>query len=143
MENTFYTGDYLFANKLAKIERGSVVIIEGESRLDDSWLIKRIIGLPGETVTIENGYVYITPEDSIERYRLDEPYIKRQGVTKPSQNGNTTWKLGENEYFYLGDNRENSTDSRSNYGGCDESQIIGVVQNWSIKLAQIIRKVKR
>ncbi|MBQ9755979.1 MAG: signal peptidase I [Clostridia bacterium] len=145
MENTLYTGDYLIANRVKDIERGSIVIIKGENKTDDSWLIKRVIGLPGERVKIQGGYVYLSKDDGATWSKLNEPYLTKQGVTDTTQSdGKTEWIIGEEEYFYLGDNRENSSDSRYKYYDvCDREQIVGVVENWSLSVANFFRAFKR
>jgi signal peptidase I len=74
--------------------------------------IKRVIGLPGETIKIENGHVYV---DNLE---LDEPYI----AAPPEYNG--TWTVPEGQVFVLGDNRNNSSDSHS-WGPVPMENVVG------------------
>ncbi len=82
--------------------RSDVVIFDAPDG-DEYYYIKRIIGLPGETVTIKDGLVYINDSED----PLDEPYVK--GVP----NGDFgPYEVPENSYFVLGDNRDNSSDSR-------------------------------
>jgi signal peptidase I len=76
-------------------------------------LIKRVIGLPGEVVEIRNGEVFINDRP------LDEPYVMNQGrYSQPST------KIPENEYFVLGDNRNNSSDSH-NWGTLPRQRVVG------------------
>lgn len=116
MEPNFYTGQWVLVNKLAyKVgdpARGDVVVFNSPRPTGPPVLIKRIIGLPGETVKIESGKVYI--DDKL----LTESYIS---VTT---SGNDTWTLGENQYFVMGDNRPASSDSRS-WGLLERSRMIG------------------
>jgi len=115
----FENGQYLivdeFSYHLRTPERGEVVVFK-YPRDNSKFFIKRIIGLPGETVTIEDQIVSITEGDKTTI--LDEPYI--QGKTFK----NTALDLKEEEYFVLGDNREASSDSRS-WGAVREELIVG------------------
>ena len=106
MENNIMTGDRLFGYRLAyvneEVERGDIVIFKFPD--DESQLfIKRVIGLPNETVTIIDGKVYI--DDNKEP--LYEPYLAQEmvGTFGP-------YEVPENCYFMLGDNRNYSRDSR-------------------------------
>ena len=106
MENNIMTGDRLFGYRLAyvneEVERGDIVIFKFPD--DESQLfIKRVIGLPNETVTIIDGKVYI--DDNTEP--LNEPYLAQEmvGTFGP-------YEVPENCYFMLGDNRNYSRDSR-------------------------------
>ncbi|XME02847.1 signal peptidase I [Lachnospiraceae bacterium C1.1] len=104
METTIMTGDRVIGNRLAysfsEPERGDIIIFkfpDDESKL----YIKRLIGLPGETVEIKEGKVFVDGE------ALDEPYLT---VTTEGTFGPYT--VPEGHYFMLGDNRNNSADSR-------------------------------
>lgn len=106
MENTIMTGDRIFGNRLAYVlgdpQRFDIVIFrypDDESQL----FIKRIIGLPGETVEITDGKVYIDGSET----PLDDSF------TPETPTGNYgPYTVPENCYFMLGDNRNNSKDSR-------------------------------
>ena len=112
MQPNFYTGQRLLVNKaiykFSDPQRGDVIILRSPNG-DNSDFIKRIIGLPGETVEIISEKVSIRTEDG-EVFPLDEPYI-----TKQSPKAFRSDKIPENEYFVLGDNRNNSDDSRSGW----------------------------
>ena len=97
MEPTLMTGDYVISTKPNRkhIKRYDIIIFKGE---DDKYLIKRVIGLPGETIKIKDGNVYADGK------KLDSSFT--QGKTK----GDEEYKC--DGYFVMGDNRENSLDSR-------------------------------
>ncbi len=106
METTIMTGDRIFGNRLAyknhTPERGDIVIFrfpDDETQL----FIKRVIGLPGETVEIKDGKVYINDSKT----PLDEPYVKVHAL---GDYGPVT--VPEGGYFMMGDNRNQSADSR-------------------------------
>jgi len=120
MEPNFENGDYLIIDELSyrlrEPQRGEVVVFNYP--LDPSQrYIKRIIGLPGETVMIEEGRIYIN-EDI-----LDESEYLASSVYTLSQNGKET-VLSENEYYVLGDHRSASSDSRR-WGVLDKEDLIG------------------
>lgn len=100
--------------------RGDVVIIT-DARGDR--LIKRIVGLPGESVTLLLGFVYINDQ------RLEEPYLPELTYTfllNTRESRRAAWKLADDEYFVLGDNRLQSVDSR-NFGPVERARIRRVV----------------
>jgi len=123
MQPTFYDGDYLLVDEASynfrDPERGEVIVFKypGDHR---SYYIKRIIGLPGERVTVENGRVVVhnTNGDKV----LNEPYIAQQDFS-----GKYETKLQDNQYFMMGDNRNYSYDSRM-WGPLDRSDIAGIVR---------------
>ncbi len=116
MQPTLYAGDFVIVNKMAyKIGdagRGDVIIFHYPPDPNREPYIKRVIGLPGETVRVANGKVFInnTP--------LDEPYIS----APPSYNGE--WRVPESGLFVLGDNRNSSSDSHS-WGIVPLTNVIG------------------
>jgi signal peptidase I len=109
MYPTFHNGEYLIVNELAKYqgtyERGDVVILRYPND-PSKYFIKRVIGLPGETVTIQNGVVSITSETQKTPLVLDEPYVQN-----PKQDSSSR-TLDKDEFFVMGDNRAQSSDSR-------------------------------
>jgi signal peptidase I len=121
MDPTFATNDYLIVDKVSyrlhNPERGDVVIFRFPND-PHFFFIKRIIGLPGETVTLMGGNVSITPADGGDTFVLDEPYI-----TYPKYE-NASFTLSGDEYFAMGDNRYASSDSRS-WGPLPEEFIAG------------------
>jgi signal peptidase I len=109
MYPTFHNGEYLIVNELAKYQdnyhRGDVVILRYP--IDPSkYFIKRIVGLPGEIVTISSGVVTVTPPEGTAPVTLAEPYVKN-----PKED-NSSRTLTADEYFVMGDNRAQSSDSR-------------------------------
>lgn len=108
MENQLQIGDRLIGNRLAYCssdpERLDVVIFRYPVE-EEKTFIKRIIGMPGETVEIKDGKVYI---DNAEQ-PLDEPYLKEEWV---SANDGYIFHVPEDSYLMLGDNRNSSLDAR-------------------------------
>lgn len=139
----FENGEYLFINELSyhftEPARGEVVVFRYPDAsckvfVEDNKIIKtivqgpctsyikRVIGLPGETVIVNSGKVTIINDENPNGFTLTEDYIE-QGVTTL---GNVNMTLGEDEYFVLGDNREPnaSSDSRE-WGPLNRDYIIG------------------
>lgn len=92
---------------ISKIERFDIVIIYVPEK--NEYLVKRVIGLPGETVSYSNGQLYINGEQMDEPF-LNQAYVEEYGATWMSDVSEIT--LGEDEYYCLGDNRPHSSDSR-------------------------------
>ncbi|HVS79637.1 MAG TPA: signal peptidase I [Candidatus Paceibacterota bacterium] len=122
MDPTFKSGDYLIVDQLSyRFEnppRGSVVVFK-YPKDTTKYFIKRIIGLPGETVSIQGSSVTIKNAENPAGFTLDEPYIQF-----PKTDDNLTVTLGPTQYFVMGDNRLGSSDSRA-WGPVDKSLIIG------------------
>ncbi|MGC9611209.1 MAG: signal peptidase I [Minisyncoccia bacterium] len=123
MEPTFSNGNYLLVDELTYDfrvpERGEVVVFK-YPRDPNTYFIKRIIGLPGETIEIKNNIMKIT--DGKGAQVLHEPYLLESAYMNDFEK-----TLGENEYFVMGDNRNFSFDSRS-WGPLPKSDIVGVVR---------------
>jgi signal peptidase I len=122
MDPTFQTGEYLIVDQLSyhfeQPQRGSVVIFKYP--LDTTkYFIKRIIGLPGETVQIKNGEVTIYNKEHPEGILLNEPWI-----TLKKTDENLAVKLIDSQYWVMGDNRIGSSDSRA-WGPLPKNLIIG------------------
>lgn len=121
MEPEYCAGDIWLADKLSyrflPVERFDVIVFEN-TRRQGQYYIKRVIGLPGETVQIVDGFVYI------DGMLLKDPYGS-QPMERAGRAVNPVL-LGEEEYFVLGDNRNDSSDSRnSNIGNVSREQIVG------------------
>jgi signal peptidase I len=122
MEETFQSGEYLIVDQISYRfrvpERGDVVIFR-YPRDPSKYFIKRIIGVPGDTVVIEGSIVRIFNEARPEGFALNEPYVKSMhpGLS-------LTETLGPREYFVMGDNRDQSSDSRV-WGPLDKERVVG------------------
>ena len=124
MENTLHNGDNLIVDKLSyrfrDPERFDIIVFPFQYQAN-TYYIKRIIGLPGETVQImEDGSIYINGE------KMEESYGRE--VIQPETIGRAAEPivLGEDEYFVMGDNRNNSSDSRTDIvGNIKREDIIG------------------
>ena len=121
MEPELQPGQRLLISKIAytfhEPERGDVIVFHPSNRQQADY-IKRIIALPGESVEIKEGIVYIHQNGNV--YPLNEPYIK-----EPPNHDFQGDIIPEDEYFVLGDNRNNSEDSRN---------------DWTVKREDIIGK---
>ncbi|MFN4181294.1 MAG: signal peptidase I, partial [Candidatus Paceibacteria bacterium] len=123
MDPTFHNGEYLIIDEisyhLGSPERGDVVVFRYPGD-PSKFFIKRIIGLPYETVEIENGKVTIYNEQNKNKggLTLDDSYIVNHS------GGDTHLTLGADEYFVMGDNRPASSDSRY-WGAVPKENIIG------------------
>ena len=121
MENTLFDGDNLIVDKISyrftDPKRFDIIVFPYHYK-EDTYYIKRIIGLPGETVQIRDGEIYI--DGAI----LEEDYGYETMLT--SGRAADQIQLGEDEYFVLGDNRNHSEDSRfDDVGNIERSEIIG------------------
>lgn len=121
MDPTFKNGQYLIVDELTyhfeEPKRGSVLIFR-YPKDPNKFFIKRVIGLPGEKVSIANGQVTITSNDQSKTTTLEEPYVKF------SKSDSSIYQLGTHEYFVMGDNRYGSSDSRV-WGAVPEKNIVG------------------
>jgi len=118
MEPNLHSGEYIIVNRwqynFGKPERGDAVVLRFPGDPENKKYIKRIIGLPGEKVEIAGGIVYINNRELVESYIPD--YI----ITEPD----LSRQLTGDDYFLMGDNRENSSDSRT-WGICPGRDLIG------------------
>lgn len=142
---TLNSGDVIFTQKIStyfdNYDRGDIVILdasnmEGYSR--EEYLIKRVVGLPGETIRIADGNVYIKSPGSEEFFQLVENYLTPGTLTEVTgrglREGYDEITLGPDEYYCLGDNRGISNDSR-NLGPFSEKRIkaVAVVRVYPLK----------
>lgn len=133
MEPNFYNGDVIIANRISyylhEHHRGDVAILKFPGDPEHKRYVKRIIALPGETVSAKNDAVYING------IKLVEAYLNKEALS-----GQLDEKILErNEYFVLGDNRLNSNDSR-NWGTCPEENLIGkaFIRIWPLQRAGLV-----
>jgi signal peptidase I len=116
MRPTLISGEWIVVSRLAykfgAPHRGDVIVFLPPTNAQTDDLIKRVIGLPGETVEVKNGSVWIDGK------LLDETYAA--GTTAPDNR----WQLGADQLFVMGDNRQLSLDSRS-FGPISLKQVVG------------------
>jgi signal peptidase I len=134
---TIVDGEYILIDKLTprfdSYHYGDVVVFTPPTgsglETDGIPFIKRIIGMPGDTVSLESGRVFVT-QPGHNPVRLEEPYVlkREDGTTSPTDCPRVdcplTWIVGEHEFFVMGDNRPSSQDSRV-FGPVDEDLILG------------------
>ncbi|MGH2401753.1 MAG: signal peptidase I [Candidatus Limnocylindria bacterium] len=137
MSPTIVNGEYILIDKLTPrfngYEYGDVVVFNppSGSPLEPRGIpfIKRIIGMPGDTISLENGRVFVTREGE-SPVRIEEPYVvtDADGSTSPTTCPRVdcplTWIVGADEYFVMGDNRPSSQDSRV-FGPVEKDTILG------------------
>lgn len=126
MQPNYHDKDYLIIDRLSYRaglpQRGDVIVLK-YPKDTSQFFIKRIIGLPGETVKISQGGVYIYNKDHQDGFKLEESYLP-EGLQTLGRSDPV--KLGSEEYFVLGDNRMASSDSRV-WGILPAQDIVGKV----------------
>lgn len=127
---TLRPGEFLMVNKLAyrfsEIERGDIIVFHYPQNPEEDF-IKRVIGVPGDTVSVMKGVVHINGQ------AVDEPYIS----DPPTYNGQ--WMIPEGNVFVLGDNRNQSSDSHQ-WGNVPLENIVGraLVIYWPLENFEIL-----
>ena len=135
MKPTLQDGEYILVNKLAyklgEPQRGDIVVFVFPVDPSED-LIKRVIGLPGDTISVQNGVL------SVNGKPVDEPYIS----APPAYNGE--WPVAEDQLFVLGDNRNDSRDSHQ-WGLLPVENVIGraVLIYWPPKEWQVIKHINQ
>lgn len=121
MKDTFHSGEYLIIDQISyrlnDPKRGDVIVFHYPQD-PSKFFIKRIIGMPGDSIDIKGNVVKVTTAEGKEM-TLDEPYVRTM-----AENSNVTETLGEREYFVMGDNRDESSDSRV-WGVLQKEKIVG------------------
>lgn len=127
-------GEYIIVNKMAYYEifgwsisdydRGDIVVFVPPEGDEGDYFIKRVIGLPGETLELVDGEVYIYNEEHPDGFKLDEQYLNESnyGKTYAFTDSLTKFEVPEDTFFVMGDNRRASSDSRRCFGlsDCEE-----------------------
>lgn len=123
MDNTFANGQYLIVDQLSyrfnEPQRGDVIVFRFPLE-PSKFFIKRIIGLPNDRVILQGKAVIIVNEENPEGFVLDELYLSPEKINSNS----SSVTLNDKEYFVMGDNRKESSDSRS-WGTLDKKFIVG------------------
>jgi signal peptidase I len=134
MVPTIVEHEYILIDKISPrfsdYDRGDIVVFQPPSGFEQGGVpfIKRVIGLPGDKVSLENGHVFVTPPGG-SPVELTEPYIVRvDGRPAPTQprdaGGTAEWTVPPGKYFVMGDNRPESQDSRF-FGPISRDSIVG------------------
>lgn len=123
MDDSLHDGQHLLIDKLTPrfddYSRGDVVVLHPPDEPEDSTpFIKRVIGVAGDHLEVHDGAVWV------DGTQLDEPYVAAGAITEPSFSDESSWDVGPGEVFVMGDNREDSRDSRE-FGVVQTSEIIG------------------
>lgn len=142
MEENFHDGDYLLIDEISyrfnTPQRGDVIVFRYPEN-PSQFFIKRIVGLPGETVEIKGNKVIIYNSVSPQGSVLEEGYLSLNQETI----GNFLVKLGDDEYYVLGDNRLQSSDSRR-WGGLERNFITGkaFLRLWPLNKISTVGSIK-
>lgn len=139
MEPNFYEKEHLIVDEISyrfrEPERGETIVFRNPRNIKE-YYIKRIIGLPGETVNLKDGIITIYNQDNPGGFKLEENYLPAGLKTT----GNIYTALNAEEFFVLGDNRLKSLDSRY-WGNLDKKYFIGKVwaRYWPISEVGVIK----
>ena len=139
MQNTLNDGDIIWADKIASPKRGEVVIFAYD---EDTDYVKRVIAVEGDTLYFDKKgdkyEVYIKYKGNDLKELLEEPYLSEGVITACTTN--STFVIQEGEVFVMGDNREESYDSRD-FGPIKKEQIKGVVHNFFISIKGFTKSI--
>lgn len=121
MLNTLHNDDMLFVNKIGKnftdYERGNIIILKAPD-YPNRLYVKRIIGIPGDTISLKDEKVFLNGEELNEKYTSVDYTLPVSEITE--------WTLADGEYFVMGDNRlEGASNDSRNFGPINKSEIVG------------------
>ena len=139
MEDNFWNGEYLLADKISYFfkepQQGDVVIFKQTESAD---YIKRVIGIPGDTVEVRDGYLYVNGERLDEDEYLDTDVYTDAGVFLKE---GRIYIVPEDKYFVAGDNRPHSSDSRT-FGPIEKDKIKGraVLVYWPLSHLKLVQR---
>lgn len=138
MQPTLFAGQHLLISRvnylLGDPQRGDIAVFDPPNAATEM-LIKRVIGIPGDTVELRRKKVTVEGQERndadlyINGVLTEEPYF----INRPCANCNGTWTLGPDEYFMMGDNRNQSNDSRA-FGVITRDRIVGkaIWRHWPL-----------
>ncbi len=137
MVPNFSNGDYLLVDELSYRFRGATrgeVIVFRYPKDETTYFIKRVIGLPGDTVEVLDGKVKITNKEHPDGLFLEEDYLPGMISTTVRPGGQSHFTVNPGQYLVLGDNRSYSFDSRD-WGVLDAKEVVGLVRLrlWPVK----------
>ncbi|MFB0964414.1 MAG: signal peptidase I [Patescibacteria group bacterium] len=149
MEENYHDQEFILVDKFSYADfgvekvgdpkRGDVVILRPHANNGKEYYIKRVIGVPGDVIEFKDGEVFLKTKEMSEAVKLNEAYLSafNKGRTfLPNDVRNPKFEVPEGEYFVMGDNRNNSSDSRS----CFRSCVTGDVGHY-LKRSDIVGKV--
>lgn len=122
-------GDYVYICKYIEPDYGDIVVID----VGDKNLIKRVIAFGGDSVRLDNGVLYLKKKADKEEQLVEEPYVSPDRNTDSRKNTFSAISVPKGCVFCMGDNRDNSDDSRGKYGCMPIENITGVVTGWSMQ----------
>lgn len=136
MEKNYHDQEFILVDKFSYADfgvarvgepkRGDVVILRPHAANGKEFYIKRVIGIPGDVIQFQDGEVFLRPAGKSEAAKLNETYLSdfNKGRTfLPNDVRETKFEVPEGQYFVMGDNRNNSSDSRSCFRSCSVSEI--------------------
>lgn len=149
------SGDYIYVNRYRKPDYGDIVVVtrrdektvNGQTVTENTTIVKRVIAMGGDSVRIVDGVVYVRYKDKNDFVPLTEKYVSEERNTLkidfPVINGVLNingYQVEEDCMFLLGDNRDNSLDSRENGGrSFPVKDLYGVAAGWSLKHKKFFR----
>ncbi|NVP17812.1 signal peptidase I [Candidatus Gracilibacteria bacterium] len=125
MYSSYYDREFIIVDRISYLlgnpKRGDVIVFKPYVNDNKKYFLKRIIGVPGDTLKIEEGDIYVKKSGDSDFIKLDEEYLNQEnkGYTFVGTSKDTKqYSLGNDQYFVMGDNRNHSTDSRECFSNC-------------------------